>query len=85
MWVLRSRSQICRRKRVKDYSNYFLVDKPNNYGSLLQGYTFIFGVDDPSKEYKQPDQFDSYEVALLAYKDLNNTKKVGRIALDLRE
>jgi hypothetical protein len=51
----------------------------------LKGYTFIFGVDDPSKDYTVPDQFDSYEVALLIYKNITKADKVGRIALDFRE
>jgi hypothetical protein len=52
---------------------------------LLQGYTFIFGVDDPNKDYKVLDQFDSYEVALLIYKNITKSDKVGRLALDMRE
>ena len=62
-----------------------LVDIPGNIASLLKGYSFIFGVDDPNKEYKVPDSYDSYEVALLIYKNITKADKMGRIALDLRE
>lgn len=75
---------ILKRKKVFKLNNW-IVDIPANYGSLIQGYTFIYGVDDPNKDYKIPDQFDAYEVALLVYKNISNSHKVGRLALDLRE
>jgi len=63
----------------------FLVEIPQNYGTYITGYTFIYGVDDPNKEFKVPDEYTSYEVAILVYKNLNKTEKIGRVALDLRE
>jgi hypothetical protein len=42
-------------------------------------------VDDPNKEYKVMDQYDSYEVALLVYRNVTKEDKIGRVALDLRE
>jgi hypothetical protein len=62
-----------------------LVDIPGNIASLLKGYSFIFGIDDPNKDFPVPDAFDSYEVALLIYKNITKSDKVGRVALDFRE
>ena len=62
-----------------------IVDKPELYDQMLTGFTFIYGVDDPNKEVKVPDRYDSYEVAVLIYKNLDKPDKVGRVALDMRE
>ncbi len=45
----------------------------------------MYGVDDPNKDYKVPDEYDAYEVALLVYRNISKSDKVGRLALDLRE
>lgn len=62
-----------------------IIDIPSNYGKLLQGYTMIFGVDDPTKEYTKTDQFFPYEHALVIYKAVETMAKIGRVALDMRD
>lgn len=53
---------------------------------LLKGYTFIFGVDDPKKEYDTPDGLFTYGNSFIFYRNIKGDEEnLGRIALDLRE
>lgn len=52
---------------------------------MLKGYTFIFGVDQPTRDQVVPDSIMTFENSFIIYRDMGQKDKVGRIAMDLRE